>query len=96
MPGYIIVLAFYLFKYLKSTVNLMLRRALSTGFKFFDYRAHDNMPAPTAGRVSDDVGRIAMLEKRVDGEEETLVRYVYSNHLQSASLKLEGSANITR
>ena len=51
--------------------------------------------------VSDDTGRIAMLEKRTVGiasddhnTDEVLVRYIYSNHLQSASLELDGSGDI--
>jgi len=46
--------------------------------------------------VNDDTGRIAMLEKRTfgsavddNGTVESLERYVYSNHLQSASLELD-------
>ena len=38
-----------------------------------------------------------MLEKRTIGTDDsapTLTRYVYSNHLQSASLELDESANI--
>ncbi len=51
----------------------------------------------TTVHVSDDVGRIAMLEKRTigtDDAEEVLTRYVYSNHLQSASLELDGIGDI--
>ncbi|MBL7703900.1 MAG: RHS repeat-associated core domain-containing protein, partial [Taibaiella sp.] len=47
--------------------------------------------------ISDDSGRIAMLEKRTIGTDdaaETLTRYVYSNHLQSASLELDGIGDI--
>ena len=47
--------------------------------------------------VSDDSGRIAMLEKRTIGTDPSLVeltRYIYSNHLQSASLELDKDANI--
>ncbi len=47
--------------------------------------------------VSDDAGRIAMLEKRTigtDDAKEVLTRYVYSNHLQSASLELDGIGDI--
>ncbi|RYD96607.1 MAG: hypothetical protein EOP54_13335 [Sphingobacteriales bacterium] len=42
-------------------------------------------------------GRIAMLEKRIigtDDAKEVLTRYVYSNHLQSASLELDENAAI--
>ncbi|MBL7706322.1 MAG: RHS repeat-associated core domain-containing protein, partial [Taibaiella sp.] len=51
----------------------------------------------TTVHVSDDAGRIAMLEKRTVGTDdaaETLTRYVYSNHLQSASLELDGIGDI--
>ncbi|RZJ90369.1 MAG: RHS repeat-associated core domain-containing protein, partial [Chryseobacterium sp.] len=47
--------------------------------------------------VSDDAGRIAMLEKRTigtDDAKEVLTRYVHSNHLQSASLELDEEAEI--
>jgi len=51
--------------------------------------------------VSDDTGRIAMLENRTYGSasddsytEAELVRYIYSNHLQSASLELDDEAEI--
>jgi RHS repeat-associated protein len=51
--------------------------------------------------VSDDSGRIAMLENRTYGTAAddnntaaTLTRYVYSNHLQSASLELDENAAI--
>jgi len=51
--------------------------------------------------VSDDSGRIAMLENRTYGTAAddnntaaTLIRYVYSNHLQSASLELDENAAI--
>ena len=51
--------------------------------------------------VSDDSGRIAMLEHRTIGTaaddndtDETLIRYIYSNHLQSAALELDGAGNI--
>ena len=44
--------------------------------------------------VSDDTGRIAMLEVRTQGNASddnntaaTLTRYIYGNHLQSASLR---------
>ena len=49
----------------------------------------------TTIHVSDDTGRIAMLESRTVGDAiddhgtaEELTRYIYSNHLQSASLEL--------
>jgi RHS repeat-associated protein len=55
----------------------------------------------TTVHVSDDTGRIAMLEHRIVGDAEddndtdpTMVRYVYSNHLQSASLELNGGGEI--
>ncbi len=51
--------------------------------------------------ISDDTGRIAMLEKRTfgsaaddNGTEEDLIRYIYSNHLQSASLELDENGAI--
>jgi len=47
--------------------------------------------------VSDDTGRIAMLEVRTQGTDPSpaeLTRYIYSNHLQSASLELNESAEI--
>ena len=47
--------------------------------------------------LSDNSGRIAMLEKRtfgVDPSPASLVRYIYSNHLQSASLELDENAAI--
>ncbi|MBX9449846.1 MAG: RHS repeat-associated core domain-containing protein [Taibaiella sp.] len=51
--------------------------------------------------VSDDTGRIAMLEKRTVGNAgddnntaATLVRYIYSNHLQSAALELDDTVAI--
>src|SRR5690554_4629810 len=50
----------------------------------------------TTVHVSDDTGRVAMLEKRTvgnasddHGTAEELTRYIYSNHLQSASLELD-------
>ena len=51
--------------------------------------------------VSDDTGRIAMLEKRTYGSavddndtDAELTRYIYSNHLQSASLELDEAGDI--
>ncbi|WP_129020202.1 hypothetical protein [Edaphocola flava] len=51
--------------------------------------------------VSDDSGRIAMLENRTYGAAAddnntaaTLTRYMYSNHLQLASLELDENAAI--
>lgn len=51
--------------------------------------------------MSDDTGRIAMLETRTVGNSAAdnntaagLTRYIYSNHLQSASLELDESAAI--
>ena len=47
--------------------------------------------------VNDDSGRIAMLEKRTLGTDPSpasLLRYIYSNHLQSASLELDENAAI--
>jgi RHS repeat-associated protein len=51
----------------------------------------------TTMHVNDDTGRIAMLEKRTsgtDGSLATLVRYIYSNHLSTASLELDDTAAI--
>jgi len=53
----------------------------------------------TTIHISDDTGRIAMLELRNtayddDGSGDELIRYIYSNHLQSASLELDGNAAI--
>ncbi len=55
----------------------------------------------TTVHVSDDTGRIAMLETRTVGDAiddndtaEELTRYIYSNHLQSASLELDEDAEI--
>lgn len=69
------------------------------------YRKFDHTGSLTIERttvhVSDDTGRIAMLETRTQGNAgddnntaETLTRYIYSNHLQSASLELDESAEI--
>lgn len=51
--------------------------------------------------VSDDTGRIAMLETRTHGSAgddnntaQDLIRYIYSNHLQSASLELDEAGEI--
>ena len=51
----------------------------------------------TIVHVSDDTERIAMLEVRTVGTDpspEELTRYIYSNHLQSASLELDENAEI--
>ena len=51
----------------------------------------------TTVHISDDTGRIAMLESRTTGTDAapaTLQRYIYSNHLQSAGLELDENANI--
>lgn len=51
----------------------------------------------TTVHISDDTGRIAMLESRTIGTDAapaTLQRYIYSNHLQSAGLELDENANI--
>ncbi|HTN45700.1 MAG TPA: SpvB/TcaC N-terminal domain-containing protein [Flavipsychrobacter sp.] len=69
------------------------------------YRKYNNSNTLIVERetvhVSDDTGRIAMLEVRTQGNASddnytaaTLTRYIYSNHLQSASLELDGSAAI--
>jgi RHS repeat-associated protein len=58
-------------------------------------------PAPVLERhtlhISDDTGRIAMIEKRTIGTDPgdaVLTRYIYSNHLQSATLELNEDAEI--
>lgn len=51
----------------------------------------------TTVHISDDTGRIAMLEERTVGSDAapaSLQRYIYSNHLQSASLELDENADI--
>jgi RHS repeat-associated protein len=51
----------------------------------------------TTVHVSDDTGRIAMLEERTVGTDPSpalLERYIYSNHLQSATLELDADAEI--
>jgi len=55
----------------------------------------------TTVHVSDDTGRIAMQEKRTEGNAgddhgtaEELTRYIYSNHLQSASLELDETGEV--
>ncbi len=65
------------------------------------YRKYDNTGAIDVERstvhVSDDTGRIAMLEVRTEGTDPgpaELTRYIYSNHLQSASLELDEDGEI--
>ncbi|MVZ63773.1 RHS repeat domain-containing protein [Sphingobacterium humi] len=65
------------------------------------YRKYDSLGAidleRTTVHVSDDTGRIAMLEERTVGTDPSpasLERYIYSNHLQSASLELDGDAEV--
>jgi RHS repeat-associated protein len=55
----------------------------------------------TTVHISDDTGRIAMLENRTYGTAAhdnntlaALTRYIYANHLQSASLELDENADI--
>ncbi len=51
----------------------------------------------TTVHVSDDTGRIAMLETRTQGTDPSpasLTRYIYSNHLQSAALELDDSGQV--
>ena len=51
----------------------------------------------TTVHVSDDTGRIAMLETRTQGSDPSpasLTRYIYSNHLQSATLELDDSGQV--
>lgn len=76
------------------------------GHEFFDTfdrspacfrQAHSTCLSQPQVGISDDSGRIAMLEKRIIGTDDsplTLTRYVYSNHLQSASLELDEYADI--
>ena len=55
--------------------------------------AHAGLERKTV-HVSDDSGRIAMIDSRNgvnDGTEERIVRYQLSNHLGSASLEIDGS-----
>ncbi len=69
------------------------------------YRTFDSFSSltPTLERstvhISDDTGRIAMREVRnpnygTDGSLPQLTRYIYSNHLQSATLELDQNAAI--
>jgi RHS repeat-associated protein len=44
--------------------------------------------------VSDDMGRIAMVETETTPTPATRIRYIYSNHLQSATLELDDSCAI--
>jgi len=51
----------------------------------------------TTVHISDDTGRIAMLEKRTYGTDDSpasLQRFIYSNHLQSASLELDENGDV--
>ena len=51
----------------------------------------------TTVHVSDDTGRVAMLETRTAGSDdcpEKLTRYIYSNHLQSATLELDEAGHV--
>ena len=65
------------------------------------YRERDSSGVITLERttvhVGDDTGRVAMLEVRThgsDGSPASLKRFIYSNHLQSAALELDDTANI--
>src|SRR5690606_9894818 len=68
------------------------------------YRKFDNGSLKverTTVHIVDDTGRIAMLEKRTYGSASNdndtakeLTRYIYSNHLQSASLELDETGDI--
>src|SRR5690554_328179 len=65
------------------------------------YRKFDNTSSLIIERqtvhVNDDTGRIAMLEVRTVGTDPSpafLQRYIYSNHLQSASLELDENGAI--
>jgi RHS repeat-associated protein len=44
--------------------------------------------------VSDDMGRIAMVETETTPTPDTRIRYIYANHLQSATLELDDSCAI--
>lgn len=51
----------------------------------------------TTVHIADDMGRIAMYEERTQGTDNSpaqLTRYIYGNHLGSASLELDASAAI--
>jgi len=51
----------------------------------------------TTVHIADDTGRIAMLEVLTYGTDDSaspLVRYVYNNHISTATLELDDSANI--
>jgi RHS repeat-associated protein len=65
------------------------------------YEEYDNSPTLTLQRetlhISDDTGRIAMLETRTigtDSSSATLWRYMFSNHLQSATLELDENGDV--
>ena len=66
------------------------------------YRKYDNGSIDverSTVHIADDTGRIAMLEVRntsynSDGNEQSLVRYIYGNHLSSATLELDDSGEI--
>jgi RHS repeat-associated protein len=70
-------------------------------YRKFDSTGSLKLTERTTVHVSDDTGRIAMLEERTFGtaadDNNTaplLTRYIYSNHLQSASLELDETAAI--
>ncbi len=69
------------------------------------YRKYDTSGTKVVERdtvhINDDTGRIAMLEVRTEGTdtvdggtEQSLTRFIYSNHLQSSSLELNESGGI--
>jgi RHS repeat-associated protein len=65
------------------------------------YEEYDNSPALTLQRetlhISDDTGRICMLETRTAGTDASpaqLWRYIFSNHLQSVTLELDENSDI--
>lgn len=67
-------------------------------YRKFDSSGNIDIERSTV-HVSDDTGRIAMLETlnpnyNSDGSEPVLTRYIYSNHLQSASLELDEDGEI--
>lgn len=65
------------------------------------YRRYDNSGSlileRTTVHISDDAGRIAMLETRTQGSDSSpyeLERYIYANHLGSAALELNKDAEV--
>jgi len=78
--------------------SLKLRKYIGS---FEVYQEYNNTSTLTLQRetlhISDDTGRIAMLEIRTagtDGSPAVLWRYIFSNHLQSATLELDENASV--